>query len=348
MSMMRMADGRAFLIALLILLLGGGVGAIDIYLAPIAYHDESGAESQDPKRPAEDLFQRLVKADLSQSVSLRKVEGAGQPPPESFLDAVRLSESQGYAYLLYGYVKRTTYSYYAEVKLFSQESKALSSAFIDSDDDQHYERFVDELSNKIITYISNDLGMGPPCPRNGPARNILTLPITIGYWTPTGGGWSAAMAGLVCADLSLRFVPALPLFRILNMPGFLALGLDAEYGLGMNQPGLETFFLHAVRLRLPVEVFLDLGSSHRLGLGVGPLLEIDTMLQSRLYSSTVTETTIIPGISFSLQYLYALSGSVSLGLATIVDVAFYSQPLVMFSPRLSVDFRLAGSSEKQE
>lgn len=347
MRLMHSARRRDLLIAFLALVLGGNVGALAVYLAPIAYHDESGAESEGSRRPSEDLFRRFVKAELNQSVVFRKVDGAGQSPPESFLDAARLCESQGYSYLLYGFVKRTSYSYYAEVKLLSRERKDIASAFIDSDDDQHYERFVDDLCGKIIAYFRDDLGMGPPRPQDRPARNILTLPVNLGYWTPMGG-WNASMSGLVCADVGIRFVPMMPLFHIWNTPGFLALGLDAEYGLGMNQPGLEPFFLHAVRLRLPVEAFLDLGNSSRLGLGLGPLLEIDTMLQSRLYSSTLTATTVTPGVSFSIRYQYALSRSLSLGLANILDVAFYSQPLVMFSPRLSFDFRSAGSSELQK
>lgn len=156
------------------------------------------------------------------------------------------------------------------------------------------------------------------------------------------------MAGLVCADLCIRFIPTMPLFHFLKKPGFLAMGMDTEYGLALNRPGFESFFFHVVKLRLPVEAFLELSGGHHVGLGLGPLLEIDTMLQSRLYGSTVTETTITPGVSFSILYNYAFSASVSLGISNILDVAFYAQPLVTYSPRVFVDLRLGGSSEEQK
>ena len=115
----------------------------------------------------------------------------------------------------------------------------------------------------------------------------------------------------------------------------------------MNQGGLEPFFLHAVRVRLPIEAYLDFKNNDRLGLGRGPMIEIDTMIQSRLYGSTVTETTVTPWcfvFGFVPTRAFEL---ISLGLASIIDIAFYSQPFVVFSPRLSVDFKLLGGSEEK-
>ena len=129
------------------------------------------------------LFQKLASAELNESVSLHKVDG-GESPPESYLDAARLSESQGYANLLYGYIKRTSYSYYAEVKLLTRENKDITATFIGGDDDMHYQRLVDDLAAKIVTYIRDDLGMAPLQPRKVPVRNILTIPVYVGYWVP--------------------------------------------------------------------------------------------------------------------------------------------------------------------
>ncbi len=344
--MARAINQKMMLVSILALLLGKDVEALDIYLARMVYQNESGAKDEETKRLQEDLFQKLASAELNESVSLHKVDG-GESPPESYLDAARLSESQGYANLLYGYIKRTSYSYYAEVKLLTRENKDITATFIGGDDDMHYQRLVDDLAAKIVTYIRDDLGMAPLQSRKVPVRNILTIPVYVGYWAPMSSGWSNALSGLVCANVGIRYVPTVPLYHLWNRPGFLAMGLDVEYGLGMNQGGLEPFFLHAVRVRLPIEAYLDFKNNDRLGLGLGPMIEIDTMIQSRLYGSTVTETTVTPGVSFSVLYQHALSSSISLGLASIIDIAFYSQPFVVFSPRLSVDFKLLGGSEEK-
>ena len=332
--------------AQLLILAGARPMALEIYLAPIVYQDDSGGEGREKKLPQEDLLKRLGGEAIADGVSLRDVEASVDSLPRSFLEAARLCESQGFPFLLYGYVKRTEYSYYAEVKLLERERKEVSASFISGDDDDHYERLIDDLAGKITSYIRIDLGMGPRKPADQPARNIIVLPVSVGYWTPMGGDWSQAMAGLASAGASIRFIPAKPLFRLWSKPCFLAMGLDAEYALGTSQPGLESSFLHAARIRLPVEAFMDIGAGHRLGLGVGPLLEIDTLVQARQYGSTTTQATIVPGAAFSILYQYALSSSVSLGLANVFDVAFYSRPLFMYSPRLTVDVWLGGGSQE--
>ena len=260
----------------------------------MAFQDDSGAERSRAIRPSEDLFARLAGIEMGESVRFHKMDVPEQSPPLSYLDAARLCEAHGCPYLLYGYIKRTSYSLYGEVKLLARENKEVVTAFVAGDDDGHYEKLVDDLTAKITAYIRNDMGIGPPR-REETVRNVLTLPVMLGYWAPVNGGWASSLSGLVCADISIRFVPAIPLFHVLNRGGYLAFGLDAEYGLATNQPGLEPFFLHAVRVRLPVEVFLELENGHSFGIGAGPLLEIDTMIQSRLYSSTVTESAITRG-----------------------------------------------------
>ena len=181
--MARAINQKMMLVSILALLLGKDVEALDIYLARMVYQNESGAKDEETKRLQEDLFQKLASAELNESVSLHKVDG-GESPPESYLDAARLSESQGYANLLYGYIKRTSYSYYAEVKLLTRENKDITATFIGGDDDMHYQRLVDDLAAKIVTYIRDDLGMAPLQSRKVPVRNILTIPVYVGYWAP--------------------------------------------------------------------------------------------------------------------------------------------------------------------
>ena len=315
---------------------------MEIYLAPLVYQDDSSTGGAEARLPQEDLIKRLGGAAIADGVTLHAIEASGDSVPRSFLDAARLCESQGYPFLLYGFVKRTEFSSYAEVKLLERERKEVCVAFIAGDDESHYQRLMDDLAAKIATYVRTDLGLGSPRPSDPPARNIVVLPAAVGYWTPMGGDWGQAMAGLVSADVSIRFVPAKPLFHLWLHPCYLAMGLDLEYALGTNQPGLESSYFHAAKVRIPVEAFVELGAGHRIGLGLGPLLEIDTLVQARQYGSTAVQTAVVPGAAFSILYQYVLSSSVSLGLTNMFDVAFYTRPLLMYSPRLSVDIWLGG------
>jgi hypothetical protein len=343
-SAMRVMVQAAAVAALALLLPSAGLGAMEIYLAPISYQDESGAEAAGARQPAADLLRLFAETEIADGVSVRDASESTDQAPRTWMEAARLCESQGYAYLLYGFVKRTDYSYYAELKLLEREGKDVAAAFITGDDASHYERLIEDLARKIISYVRTDLGMAPAPSPQEPARNLISLPIAAGWWTPMGGQWSAAMAGLVTAHTSVRFIPARPLFQLLRRPGFLALGLDLEYALGTSQPGVESFYLHAAKVRLPVEAFLDLGAGHLVGLGVGPLLEVDTLAKAKLYGSTVISTTVVPGAAFSVIYQYILNPTVTLGLANTFDVALYSRPLFTWSPGIGVVIWLGGAN----
>ncbi len=309
--------------------------AMEIYLAPISYQDEAATgdtQASATPQPAVDLMKRFEATALADGVAMRAAVELTGEAPRTYLEAAAACESQGYPYLLYGFVKHTEYSYYAELKLLEREGKNVAVAFISGDDGSHYDRLIDDLAGKLASYVRNDLGMAPPPTPRQPDRDLIALPMSVGWWTPLGGSWSDALAGLATASVSMRFVPARPLFQLWTRPCFLALGLDVVYALGTNQPGLESFFLHAARVRLPVEAYLDLGSGHRVGLGVGPLLEVDTMAQSKLYGSTVVTSTVVPGASVSVIYQYTVASAVTLGLVNTLDIAAYSTPLVSWSP----------------
>ncbi len=334
------------------------LGNLDIRIAPIVVVDESGGGDPAPRLPERDLLGRLRSEYFGESLSFSPLSaadpgresaalGRAEGAPQTFFDAAMLCQSPACPALIYGYLKRTSYSYYAELKLVERGGAAPRAVFVGSDDAGHYERLMDDLAGKITHYLRDDAGIGPRPPRKLPERNLLNFPVSLGYWAPMGGAWSAALAGLVASTVGVRFVPARPLFSLWGRRGYLALGLDLEYALGTNQAGVEEFYLHTARLRMPVEAWLELGGGHRFGLSLGPLFEVDTMLQSQKYASTFSETRIESGASVAVLYQYALSESVSLGFDNIFDFAFYSPLLATYSPRFSVDLRLGAGARGQ-
>jgi hypothetical protein len=235
-------------------------------------------------------------------------------------------------------VRRTEVSLSAELKLLDPESGRLSAVFFGGDDPAHYDRLMRDLAAKVREYFFAEIGL-PPARALEPRRNRLELAGWLGYWTPTGGEWDRVVAGIAAVGLGARLIPADPLFTLWSRSGYLALGLEAEYALGMNEPGYESFFLHAAKLRLALEAMLDLSSRQAPGLGLGLLAELDTAAQDRKYASLFTGTTVAPGFCLSALYRYQLSGRLALGVAGLLEVAAYSPALVTFSPRLFAAFR---------
>jgi hypothetical protein len=314
-------------------------GALEVRVARLAIVDETESRREEAGRPGEDLLRELRREALADSLSFREAET--EEIPASLLEAAALCERLGYSCLLYGYVKRTEASLSAELKLLDHEDGELAAAFFGSDDPAHGERLIRDMAAKVREYFLTEMGFPPAGPVT--RRNRLELASWLGYWTPLGGDWNRVMAGIGAVGFAARLIPSDLLFTLGPRRGWLAAGLEAEYRLGMNEPDYESFFLHAVKLRLALEATLELSAGHAAGLGIGLLAELDAAAQDRKYASLFTGTTLAPGFSLSALYRYQLSERLALGVTALLEVAAYSPVLVTFSPRLFVAFRKGDS-----
>jgi hypothetical protein len=314
--------------SLLLALLPFSLGALEVHVASLAMLDDTGAGEAQASRPEADLLRELRRERTGDSLAFLGSEETASPA--SILEAAMLCERQGYSCLLYGYVKRSSISLSAELKLLDHEGGRLAAVFFGGDDPGHYDRLMRDMAAKVREYFFAELGLPPLAPAP-PRRNRLELAGWLGYWTPLGGEWGRVVAGITAVGLGARLIPA--------NPGYLSFVLEAEYGLGMNQPDYESFFLHAARLRIAAEAARDLPGGHAVGLGVGALLELDSAVQDRKYASLFTGTSLAPGACLSLLYRHRLSSRLTLGAAGLLEVAGYSPVLVTFSPRVFVAFR---------
>jgi len=335
-------SGRRILIAAGFAFLAASLAGLDVVLAPLVFQDSRGevpAAGSEPPRLEADLLRAIAALRPSDKLFVRRANPAGERPPRTMLEASRLCEAHAYEYLLYGFLRLNESSYHAEVKLFESEADRVVVVFFASDDKRHYERLVGDVAAKILAFFHNDVGLAPDHVPE-PERNIFRIPCALGYWTPASEDWNRVTAGLAAVTVGARFIPTYPLFTLGRRQGYAAFGLDVDYALAKNEPGYESFFLHTARVRLPVEAFVELAGGHAIGIGVGPLLQIDIMAQDRLYDAVVVETTVVSGASLILSYRYAFSDSFALGFANVLDWAAYADPLLSYSPRLVADFRL--------
>ncbi|HEY9595572.1 MAG TPA: hypothetical protein VHE79_13925, partial [Spirochaetia bacterium] len=296
--------------------------------------EEAGGEAAAPIHPEGDLLRGF--AGLPGAGVITMSPAAEGLTVGSLLDAARVCQAQGYGLLLYGFLKRGAQSFTVEAKLFDAERGVVVASFFAADDSAHYERLMRDLAVRILGYFS-DPSFGVVPRRAEQERNIVSLPMAIGYWAPAGGGWSEVLTGLASVTVGFRFTPLRPLFTLLSHDWQASFGLELDYELGMSQPGYESFFLHAMHARIPIELGVDAGGGSTLALSAGPLFSLDVLAQDRLYATQYVGATAAAGLSFALLYRYALSSDVSLGCSTTLDVAFYDTPLVTISPRFFVE-----------
>jgi hypothetical protein len=325
-------------IALAVLLVTLPARAITVYLAPIVYQDEC-PDTPNAKQPASTLLNELGTKAFGDSVSFRQTGGAF-PAPRSFLEAARLSEAQECHYLLYGYIKKNDYAYYAELKLLSRENKELTATFVSGDDAGHYERLVGDLATKVFNYFRDELGLASKADEPAPRRNSLLIIPAAGYWLSAGSEQARTLSGLGSVTAGLRLIPLYPGFTMGSKVYYLSFGLDLEYAIGMSAPNYENAFLHVGRVRLPVEVNCELSDRSTIAAGLGLLFELDMLVQARKYAATYVGTTAAPGATISLSYIYMISPGASIALGLVADLVAYNPLFVSLSPRIFAVFPL--------
>jgi len=314
------------------------LSALDVRIAAIVVQDEEGY-SGPAARPSADLAERFGTIALGDELTFALADPS-LSAPRSFLEAMAICESRAYSYLIYGFVKRTDTSLYAELKLVDAESGKLAANFFSMDGADDYGRLIDDEANKIVGYFRNVVGVAKTAPKAEPRRNVLLVRPGIGYWSPVSGQWDRAIAGLVSAGSGIRLVPEYPSFAWQSKECYWSAGLDVEYALGMNEPDYEESFLHVVKARLPIELTIELSTRHSLMAGIAGLFEMDILSQSRRYADTVLEMTAAPGLSAMIGYRYAVSKGFSVSLDVVLDAAFYDVSLWSISPRVCAIFPL--------
>ncbi len=291
----------------------------------------------------EKLYRSLLQADAGGLAIFSIVKTSG--PPKSILDAARLSEKENKAYLLYGFLKVTSGYYDFEVKLYDRKAGRIQKVFYAKDSIEGYETLIDTMSDRIIGYFNKILGVTNRKREAEKEHEVFDVETTAGYWIPFNP-WAQSLMGLASVSVSGGFTPVEPLFTRDIFAFSLRYGISLNYSPGMNREGYESFFLHTMRFGFPVRFSILWHERNKAMLQVSPELQVDILVQDRLYADTVVEKSAAFSLSGALGYEYLFSGRrVSLGSTLEFHAAFYTAVLFSLEPSLYVRYRFKGNKK---
>lgn len=305
----------------------------DLYMAPIAVQDEVG-EAGILLNARSDLRSAIAKVDHLDVISISSLSTEDNAVPRSFLDAVELCEKEHIPFLYYGYIRRTEFTWEGEIKLYDHEKREISETFFSRDSAENYERFMQDLAEKIVAYLYVDVGMAPYEPPPPPDKKIFIVPIHLDYWAPGGSDWGKITTGIGRLESGILFSPVRPLWHTGDTAWELQTGLTLAYSLAMNAQGYENFLLHSLRFNLPATAVALLHEDHNLLIGTGLSLQIDILNQERQYYGTYSATSIAPGFFLETGYRYKLNDTWSFGVRTALEIAFFDDVQTNLVPGL--------------
>lgn len=333
---------RRVVCAVALLLSMEAASAIEVRVAPIVFLDDSRGGLAPPPAVERSLCERLSRRFFEGRVTFQS--SGNEAAPRSLLEALRLADSRGYPYLVYGYMRRTDETLALELKLADRAARTIAAIFFSGDSSDRYERLVDDMDAKIASYFEESLGLA----RSGETTvrgRTWSIPVAVGWWGPGTSPWSGALSGLVHAEIGVLLRPRMRERGKGLKARRLGAGTDLEYSLGTSVPGVEEAMLHGVAWRFYADWEADLGEFGRLGASAGPFLRADILAQSRKYQGPYVDAAAVLGVGGRVRYAWRLSGRASMGLCLGVDLAFYAEPLLVLSTALRTEFRVLSKEE---
>lgn|SRR5574344_603281 len=226
---------------------------------------------------------------------------------QSTFDAINICEAEKCDYLLYGYIKQTEYSIFAEVKLFNRNSKHIEKIFYSSDSKDEYIRLIATLSSNIAEYIGNLLNIDLDKKDEKIVFSTLSFPFSIGYWTHLNEVWNTHLLGIIRVSSGIYWKPPflLPMFLGKKLSLYIEPEISFKYALGNTDYYPANYF--SIECDVPVYLTMLINNVHSISFGLGFLYEFNILNIISKYEDESTHIANDFGLLLSLVYDYSLN-----------------------------------------
>lgn len=327
---------KKLLISIILFVLTLSLWSFDLSLANHYQYSPDGNEITE-RDITKDLFTGLREADAEGVLFLSLIKSKNFP--KSILDAAAISESEGIDFLLYGFLKVEKNYYDLEVKLYDRDAARIKTVFYAKNSIDNYENLVQTISKRIIAYFYKTLGVTRQLDEKEIEYGVIDIKSGIGYWFPFNP-WSESLIGMFSLHIDTSLTPVSSLFKWDIYTFALGYGLGFDYSLGMNKEGYESYYFHSMKFGFPVSLSALWHKRNKLFFQIAPEIQLDILVQDRLYGSLTDEKSAIFSLSTSIGYEYIFTDKrLSLGVETRLHTAFYKQTFFSAEPSFYLRYR---------
>jgi hypothetical protein len=319
------------------------IEAMDVHVAPLEYIDEvqGVVDSRQPLHTA--LLQEIQRNDTGTGLQFFPLRNRQINPPRSVLDAVRVCQDEHIDFLLYGFISKRDYTFYAEIKFFDYAGRAILKTIFAADDLDSYDRMLTDLSNKIISYVNAQFNLAVL--DETPRYTELWIPVDAGYWTPLGTEWNRLLMGTVAANTGLQVIPLDRLFVSGGKSFYISTGLGISYRLGMGNPSAYEAYENIITITGPVRLHLNLNRQNSISAGLGVQYSLDIMTVQEHYLDVSTTLYNTFGLEAYLGYTLKITKNLALYLDNVFEARFFTPLMFSYSPRLGIKFLVYSREE---
>jgi len=314
------------------------MSALDIYVAPVLYVDETENNSRNTSRVQGELITALHAVQTGIALQFNTLKNNEINPPVSLTDAITVCRNEQIEYLLYGYVTKRTNNVIVELRLFEYSSRSIMKTFFGMDDTEHYNRMIEDIVMKTLQYIKEKFNLEIISERKDVTQ--LKIPVIAGYWTPITSDWFGLMIGTVAAGTGFTFIPTDNLFLIKGIPCYLSIGLEVKYRYGMGDKKRYDAHNHTLYMMMPLRLHISFTPRHQIYMGLGYVYFFEFFSFADKYEDSKNFLFNNMGTNGCIGYRFEINNTLSIFLRNDIDVLFNEHSLITYAAMLGIDIKV--------
>lgn len=299
-----------------------------------------------PTKVAEDLKKTLIDQSSVRGLSF-SLDDRLREPIRSYLEIVSLARRIEKDYLIYGYMEKNRDVLTIKVSLFDTKNQEVIQDFYSMDPVEDYDLMIEILGKKILRYLYEKMGYDDQGETKSVKRRVLYLSGDGGIWMAQGDPWEGALSGLFNIHSSLNYVHKQPEEGYGLSSPFWGIGLSLGYSFGLNDSGIDPFFLSILTFGIPLSTGFHWGPSQTLWLSIQPQINLDILSRHSRYENQINETYLIEGLATRFNYDLHLTQRLSLRCGIGYHFDLYDQFRGRLFTTLGVSFLLHANKDKE-
>lgn len=300
----------------------------------VVYNDE-GKKDLINKNVNNDLVKLLDGYWFNDCVKFERAVNEKTGSVNSTIDAIRVCNMLDCNFVLYGYIKKTSVNFYAEIKLYDKENAKVQKVFFSSDDINNYDRLIQDISIKIRDYFIDLYKIKTEKQLQESLHDLqFDMPASLHYWAPIDKQWSSVLLGIVGMNVGVDFYPEFLILVKNNRKVDFNFRFELGYKYGRGNPDYYPINYNAISVTAPFMLNYHLNNKNTLSLGIGPLYQLILANVQKKYESPSKIIQNEMGLEFIFNYSYALNDKWKLLFELDGDLFFTNRSFAVIKPKI--------------
>lgn len=336
---------RCKVLAILFMIIFIRLEGEQVYIAPLLSVDEGEESYEADTKLQDDICESIEEQKEFLGVEIIKT-GKKIKQVRSSYDALKLCREEKIKYLIYGWIKKSEYTYEGELRIFDGEGRKNIFTVYEKDGVDNYEKFIKNISKKVLESLHEIFYI--PKQEEVEKYSRINVGPDIWYWTFMNKSWVKYMSGTIGIGGSFEIIPDDSVFFIKTYPVYFSVGLSLDYILAVNRKEAVKSYLNNINAVGYTNMYINFYDIHRVYGKAGVLYALDILQYQDKYSDGKVNTSGAVGLIIGFGYKYSVSEKIKIIFANEAEFVFYKKVMSKYLGKVGVEFEVFKKEYKRK